>query len=297
MRAIVQGPAGLAFADVPEPVPGPGEVLVAVRAAALNFADLAYAGRRPDGSVPGNDVAGVVLRTAPGGPAEGTLVAGFAGGGGWAQRCVLGVDQLAAVPAGVDPVAAAALPAAGVTALRAVRALGPVLGRRVLVTGASGGVGRYGVQLAALAGAHVVAAAGRPAGLAGLGAAEVVPDLAGLAPVDGVLDTVGGPLLAAAAGRLTAGGLLLAIGAAGGVATTLDLEALRNDAPGARVEAFNVGAGGPFGADLATLLGLVRAGRLDPQVGRRGPWTDVHGAAAALAGRRVAGKAVLEIGQ
>jgi NADPH:quinone reductase len=85
--------------------------------------------------------------------------------------------------------------------LRALRRLGPVLGRRVLITGASGGVGRFAVQLAARAGAHVVAAVGRPergAGLAELGAAEVVSG--GLArvrdPVCGVIDNVGGQLLA-----------------------------------------------------------------------------------------------------
>src|SRR5436189_210444 len=84
----------------------------------------------------------------------------------------------------------AALPAAGVTALRAVRALGPLLGRRVLVTGASGGLGRFAVQLAARAGADVVALVGRPergAGLVELGAREVVTGIGEVGPVQHVL--------------------------------------------------------------------------------------------------------------
>ncbi|WP_225987003.1 zinc-binding dehydrogenase [Streptomyces spectabilis] len=85
--------------------------------------------------------------------------------------------DLAVVPDAVDLGAAGALPVAGVSALQAVRRLGTIEGRRVLVTGASGGVGRFAVQLAALAGAHVIASTGSPeraAGLRELGAAETV---------------------------------------------------------------------------------------------------------------------------
>ena len=134
-------------------------------------------------------------RTAPGHPrGPGSRRSRWAGR--WPRDGRSRTADLGVVPDGVDLVVAAALPAAGVTALRVVRRLGSLLGRRVLVTGASGGVGRYAVQLAALAGAHVVAQVGsveRGAGLPELGAAEVVTDLAGVAPVDGVVDNVGGP--------------------------------------------------------------------------------------------------------
>jgi NADPH:quinone reductase-like Zn-dependent oxidoreductase len=107
-------------------------------------------------------------------------VSTFGWTGGWAELRAVPTAELAVVPAGVDLSAASTLPAAGVTALQALRALGSVLGRRVLVTGASGGVGRFAVQLAVLAGAEVVASVSRPArgtGLAGLGAAEIVVGL------------------------------------------------------------------------------------------------------------------------
>lgn len=82
----------------------------------------------------------------------------------------LRLGELAVLPDAVDTGTAAALPVAGVTALRALRGLGPLLGRRVLITGASGGVGRFAVQLAARAGAHVIAAVGSAARGAGLSA-------------------------------------------------------------------------------------------------------------------------------
>jgi NADPH:quinone reductase-like Zn-dependent oxidoreductase len=204
VRALVYrpgAPAGLRLDEVPEPVPTEAQALVEVRAVALNYGELAYleTSREP-GEVPGWDAAGVVVRAAAdgSGPPEGTPVTTFGWSGGWARLRAVDTDQLA--PAGdVDLGAASTLPVAGVTALQAVRALGSVLGRRVLVTGASGGVCRFAVQLAARAGAQVIAAVGNQArgeGLVGLGAAEVVVGLDGVTePVHGVLDNVGGDLL------------------------------------------------------------------------------------------------------
>jgi NADPH:quinone reductase len=293
-------PSALRRAEVPEPVPGPGEALVAVAAASFNFLDLAYADAMHGvGGVPGEDASGVVVAAAADGtgPAAGARVAGFAMGGALAQRRAVATADLAVVPDGVDLVAAAALPAAGVTALRAVRRLGALAGRRVLVTGASGGVGRFAVQLAALAGAHVVAQAGRGAGLAELGAAEVTADLAGLEPVDGVVENVGGQLLAEAVALLAEDGVALSVGQASGRPTTIDFEAERRRGGRRAVEVFTVDTGhAGFGADIGELLGLVAAGRLDPQVGWRGPWERAAEAVEALRARSVAGKAVVEIG-
>jgi NADPH:quinone reductase-like Zn-dependent oxidoreductase len=220
-------------------------------------------------------------------------------GGAWAQRRTAPVADTAVVPDGVDLAAAAALPGAGVTALQAVRRLGPLLGRRVLVTGASGGVGRFAVQLAALAGADVVAAVGgaaRGAGLAEIGAREVVTDLAEVGePVAGVIENVGGPLLGQAFGLLAEDGVVLSVGQASGRPTTVDFEAERRRGPrGRRIEAFVVGLG--MGPDLEVLLDLVARGALDPQVSRREPWLRFAEVARDLRDRRIAGKAVLEIG-
>ena len=212
------------------------------------------------------------------------------------QRAV-DTGELAVIPDAVDFGAAAALPVAGVTALRAVRRLGSVVGRRVLITGASGGVGRFAVQLAARAGAHVVAAVGSPvrgAGLAELGASEVVVGLSDLAePVHAALDNVGGQALADVLALLAPGGRVLSVGMASLQPTTIDFEQMRMRAGSSRIEAFTVGSG--FGADLPYLISLLDAGQLDPQIGWRGSWDRAGEAADALIGRRVRGKAILEV--
>ena len=307
MQALVHdpdAPSALRRAELPDPVPADGEALLAVSAAAFNFLDLAYADTvHGVGAVPGEDAAGIVVAAAAdgSGPPVGTRVASFAMGGALATVRAVPTRDLGVVPDEVELAAAAALPAAGVTALRAVRRFGALLGRRVLVTGASGGVGRYAVQLAALAGAHVVAHVGsadRGAGLADLGAAEVVTDLDGVARVHGVVENVGGALLGAALGLVAEGGVALSVGQASGQPTTIDFEAERQRGGGRRVEVFTVGTGCTgFGADIEELLGLVAVGRLDPQVGWRGSWDRAAEAADALRGRRVAGKAVVEMGE
>jgi NADPH:quinone reductase-like Zn-dependent oxidoreductase len=172
-----------------------------------------------------------------------------------------------------------------------------VIGRRVLVTGASGGVGRFAVQLAAHAGAHVIASVGGPARVAGLlelGAAEIVFGPANLSgPVFGVLDNVGGPQLADAFGRLEDGGILQAIGMASLEPTVIDFEAARSSGGLRRLETFTVST--PFESDLTYLVRLLQTGRLDPQIGWRGPWNRAPEAVEALLARRVLGKAVLDI--
>ena len=303
MRAVIYDPdqpSNLRLADVDEPVAGAGEAVIDVRAIALNFGELHWIDRmRTPGEVPGWDAAGVVAAAAAdgSGPAVGSRVVTFNGQGGWAERRAVVTENLAAIPDSVDFGTAAALPVAGVTALQAIRALGPVVGRRVLITGASGGVGRFAVQLAARAGAHVVAAVGSPArgdGLVELGAAEVVVGLKDVSePFFGVLDNVGGTLLSEAFSLVGEGGSLQSIGMASGHPSTIDFEAERGRGARKRLEPFTVRT--PFAADLAYLVELVAAGELDPQVGLRKSWDDVADAATALLGRKVAGKAVLDL--
>jgi NADPH:quinone reductase len=231
------------------------------------------------------------------GPSAGARVATFGWSGAWAQRRAVDTGELAVLPDAVDFAAAAAIPVAGVTALRALRRLGSIVGRRVLISGASGGVGRFAVQLAARAGAHVVAVVGSPKrgeGLAELGAAEVAVGLGGVAePVHGALDNVGGGMLAGVHALLCPGGLVLSVGMASLEPTTIDFEAARMRAGATRIEAFTVGP--RFAADLRYLVSLLAAGEFDPQIGWRGSWDRVSEAAAALMGRRVRGKAVLEV--
>jgi NADPH:quinone reductase len=208
VRALIVDPSAanaMRLAEVAEPAAGPAEVLIGVQHVSLNRGDLndARSGRVPAGAVLGSDAAGVVSQSAGdgSGPEMGARVVALAQGA-FAERVVVAVGALAEVPPSVDLAEAAALPVAGLAALRALHAAGPLVGKHVLVTGASGGVGRFSVQLAARAGAHVIALVGsvaRAEGLAERGAHEVVHGLEGLdQPVDVVLDNVGGAQMVAA---------------------------------------------------------------------------------------------------
>jgi NADPH:quinone reductase len=303
MRAVVHdpdGPHGLRLGEAVDPLPGPSDVLVRVAATSLNFGEVAFLRDHVSpGEVPGWDASGTVIATAAdgSGPPSGARVVTFGWSGGWAQQRAVDVGELAILPDGVEFGSAAALPVAGVTALRAVRRLGSVVGRTVLITGAAGGVGRFAVQLAARAGAHVVAAVGSPErgeGLAELGADDVVTNLADVtAPVDFAIDNVGGRLLGDLLPLVTAGAHVVSVGMASREPTTIDFEQLRNRAGGARIEAFAVGT--QFGGDLAYLVSLLAAGELEAEIGWWGSWDRIDEAAGALLGRRVRGKAVLEV--
>lgn len=305
MQALVYDPDAdhdLRLGEAPDPEPGPSQVLVGVAATSLNFGELAFLSHNATpGAVAGWDASGTVLTAAAdgSGPPVGARVVTFGWSGAWAQKRVVDTGELALLPDSVEFGAAAALPVAAVTALRAVRRLGAVVGRRVLITGASGGVGRFAVQVAARAGAHVIAAVGsrgRAEGLRELGAAEVVVGLGGTgASVDGAIETVGGRLLSDVLALTRPGGLVLSVGMASLQSTTIDFEQVRLRAGGVRVEAFVVGPG--FGADLPYLVSLLAAGLLDPQIGWRGSWDRAGEAAGAMLGRRVRGKVVLEVNQ
>jgi NADPH:quinone reductase-like Zn-dependent oxidoreductase len=185
---------------------------------------------------------------------------------------------------------------AGLAALRSLRAAGPASGKRVLVTGASGGVGRFAVQLAAHAGAHVIASVGsvgREEGLAKAGADEVLIGLAGLdRPVDIVIDNVGGPQLVEAWRLLAPGGSLQSVGWTSGQPAVFP--PYSTIGPAKSLNSFV--NEGESDADLAILVQLVAEGSLCAEIGWRGSWERVAEAATALRGRRVSGKAVLDIG-
>ncbi|MSP22966.1 MAG: alcohol dehydrogenase [Dehalococcoidia bacterium] len=296
LRVDQSAPGGLRLREAPEPEVGPGQALIEVRHIALNYGDLNGAKNRPAGFIPGWDASGVVLRAASRGvgPAASTrVVTTMNTQGGWAERRAVDIDELAVVPDDIDLGEASTLPVAGVTALRALRRAGALLGRRVLITGASGGVGHFGVQLAALGGAHVIASVGsvaRGEGLRELGAAEVVVGLEGVtAPVHFALDNVGGPQLAALWRLLGEGGVIQCIG------TTSQQEASFASLVGMRrsIEAFTKGP--HSGEDISYLLTLMQGRKLKVDVGWRGSWSRIAEASEALFGRRVVGKAVLDI--
>lgn len=311
MRAVVtdpEAPGSVRLGERPDATAAPGEVLVRVSHFSLNRGEVNFAGGKPAGSAIGWDVVGTVAATPEGGPEVGARVVGFSGRmEGWAEQVSLPVDAVAPVPEGVTAAAAAALPVAAGTALACLDAAERgLLGRRVLVTGVTGGVGGFAVRLARLAGAHVVAQVrkdGQVAYAEGLGADHVVvtSDGAGLAeagPFDLVVDGIGGALFAAGMAALDADGRAVNYGLTGSPEVAYPLGAMlgKGLATARGLNLYAVNRRTPPAEWLPRLLRLVEAGRLTVDVEERGDWSGVSAACQGLLDRAFTGKAVLTVG-
>jgi NADPH:quinone reductase len=307
MRALVarrSAPHGLELAELAAPAPAADEALVEVRAVSLNRGEARYLPRREEGTVHGWDVAGVVRAPAAdgSGPAEGARVVGLVDEGAWAELAAVPTDRLAELPEEVTFEQASTLPVAGITAVRALAVGAPLLGRRVLVTGAAGGVGRFAVQLAHRGGGHVTAVArdsARAEGLTELGVDDVIHELNPEGePFDVILESVGGASLAAALARVGPAGIVIAFGNSSGEPTTFDVSGFYNKR-GARLYGLRVfhelERHHTAVRDLRLLADEVAGGRLDPQVSLTTSWREAGTALEALMQRRIRGKAVLTI--
>jgi len=304
MRALVsrQSQPFAELADVPDPSPNHDQALVEVRAFSLNRGETRRLETLEPGTVTGWDVAGVVRQPAAdgSGPPAGARVVGLMPSGAWAELAAIGTDWLAELPESVSFEQAAALPVAGLTALRGLELGGYVVGKPVLITGASGGVGRFGIQLAKLAGAHVTGLARRTDGLRELGADEVISEIDLSGPTyDVILDGIGGGVLGAAIQRVAPRGIVISFASTVTDPVSYPARELFARAPGARLYGLYV-----FGelqhtrtcsSDLRRLADLIAAGRLDPQIDLTASWSEAAGAIEALLGRRVNGKAVLRV--
>lgn len=307
MLAVVNTPGGtapVAIKEVPEPEQKANEALVAVHRFSLNRGEMRLFQVRHEGWRPGQDIAGVVVRQAAdgSGPAAGTRVVCLTDWEGWAERAAVPSHRMAALPDNVSFADAASLPVAGLTALRTLRHGAPLLGKRVLITGAAGGVGNLAVQLAARSGARVTAVVGsaeRANVLDGLGAAEIVTkieDAQGRFAL--ILEGAGGASLKAAIDRIEAKGIVVIYGNSSGETMPLDFR-MFGEHQNARLQGFHYFTCEPeekFGPDLGLLVSLIADGSLKPRIVEH-DWHELPAVGARLLGRGVAGKAIFRIPQ
>jgi len=296
MRASRPDPASLTSQSVPVPDPGPGEVLVEVRATAITAGELSWPESWP--AIPCHDLSGVVAATGHGatGWRAGDEVYGLVGfdrPGAAAEYVTAPAADLAPKPASVDHLAAAAVPLGALTAWQALHEhAGLRPGQQVLVHGGAGGVGAYAVQLAALAGARVTATASARdrAFVTGLGACDVL-DYTGrfeehVRDVDVVIDPVGGTTTARSWPTLRSGGTLVAIAEEPGPGN-----GGRDDV---RSVYFVVR---PDGSQLRELASLVDKGQLRPAVSAVFELDTLPEAFQAQRAGRPPGKVIVSIGR
>jgi NADPH:quinone reductase len=310
MRAVLVDPAApghLAVAEAPNPVPLSNQALVKVQAISLNLGEVRRARRSEAGAHLGWDLAGTVVAEAAdgSGPPVGSRIVGLVKTGSWAERAAVDTRMMAFLPEQVTFAQAAALPVAGLTALYALEQGGQLLGRRVLVTGASGGVGLFGVQLAKLSGATVTALIRRDAhrNLVREAGADIVivgdraTEAAAHGPFHCILDSVGGPVLTDCLHLVHKGGVLVNYGVSAGEQATIDVG-----------DFFRIGRARYYGLYLFTefgrrsaqdglgvLAGLVAAGRLKVTVNAEGSLAELGALAERLYSRQIAGKAVIHV--
>ncbi|MEH1884246.1 MULTISPECIES: zinc-binding dehydrogenase [unclassified Nostoc] len=310
IRAVIVDPnvpGRLALSEVNTPKPAPDEALVRVAAISLNRGEIKRSTTAEAGWQPGWDLAGVVeIPAADGsGPPQEARVVGLRRGGAWAELVSVPTNALAELPPSVSFAQAATLPVAGLTAYHAVLKGGSLLGRPVLVTGASGGVGYFAIQLARLSGAQVVAhirQAGyetlvREAGAQSVVISEDLSPASEYGPYHLIIESVGGKTLGVALGLLAQDGKTVLYGVSGGAEVTFNA-----------AQFFGTGSVSLYGlrlfdelrfesaaVGLKRLLSLVEAGQLHPHIDLEASWTQIADVAQQLLDRRFPGKAVLHI--
>lgn len=322
MRAIVcrqyGPPEDLVLQELPDPTPGPGTMVVRVRAAAVNFPDVLlidgkYQLKIPTPFTPGSELAGDVIAAGDGVPfAPGDRVVGTSFVGGFAEQALVPAAAVAAIPDGVDYAAAAGFGVTYRTAYHALRSVAKVAeGDWVVVLGAAGGVGLAAVDLAVAMGAKVLAAASSPEKLEVCrqrGAAATVDydreDLkARIREITGdgaqaVLDPVGGSYAEPALRSLARGGRFVTLGyAAGSIpAIPLNLVMLKGiTVQGMEIRTFATDYPEENERDLAELQQLFADGRVSPYIGARFPLADTAAALRYVADRKAIGKVIIDV--
>lgn len=309
MRGVVADPTKpgiLALREVNRPSPTPDQVLVRVRAISLNAGDTRSALAAEALYVPGWDFSGVIEVAAADGssPPVGTRVFGLTPQGAWAQYVCVRSPLIFPLPDNVSFEQAAALPVASVTALKSLRIGGNLKGKRVLITGASGGVGRYACQIASKAGAKLHAIS-RRAGIAeklkddGVGEVVIFPDMAAAAAAgdyDFILESVGGDSLGRALGALATDGICVNCGNSANAETCFNVRDFYmkdgTQLHGLYLGRVLVGDARPWLAEVAQ---MVSEGALKTPIGAEASWSEIADAAVRLAGQAIDGKIILHV--
>ena len=316
----LDGPQALVIEDLPAPAPGPGEVLVGVRAAALNFFDTLitrgkYQHKPALPFSPSGEIAGVVEELGPGveGIAKGTRVACYLGWGGAREKVVVPAAACVAIPDEVDDVVASGIAITYGTAIHGLRdRAGLQPGETVVVLGASGGAGLAAVEIAALMGARVIAVASSPEKLAVAKAhgAETLIDYSttdlksalkeatGGKGADVVYDCVGGPHVEPSLRAIAWQGRYLVVGFAAGEIPKLALNLVLLKGCDVRGVFWGEAAKrDPIGhhANMTSVLGWIAQGRLKPRIHGTYPLSSVREAIAVLDRREAVGKVVLTV--
>jgi NADPH:quinone reductase len=308
IRAVLVDPAqpgSIRVGQAPQATPTSSEALVRVHAVSLNRGELRRAEAGPAGRSIGWDFAGTVEKAAADGtgPREGARVVGMLSTGAWAERVCASTEALAVLPDAVPFEQAATLPVAGLTALYGLEKGGSLLGRKVLVTGGTGGVGHMAIQIARAAGARVVAtvrASSKASIVEQAGAHDVLasPDpsvLRGHAPYDVVLDGVGGPALGVAMTCLAKEGTCVVYGSTAAPEVTFQAPAFY-PIGGATLYGFILFhelRRAPAGVGLSRLAALVALGKLRPLIDVVAPLERIPELAKGLMDRSFSGKAVV----
>ncbi|WP_024441019.1 NADPH:quinone oxidoreductase family protein [Mycobacterium sp. UM_WGJ] len=322
MRAIVceqyGPPEDLVLRELPDPTPGPGTLVVRVRAAAVNFPDVLlidgkYQLKIPVPFTPGSELAGEVIAAGDGVPfAPGDRVVGTSFVGGFAEQALVPAASVSAIPDDIDYAAAAGFGVTYRTAYHALRSVAQVAeGDWVVVLGAAGGVGLAAVDLAVAMGAKVLAAASSPEKL------EVCRQRGAAATVDydredlktrireitgdgaqAVLDPVGGSYAEPALRSLARGGRFITLGYAAGTipAIPLNLVMLKGiTVQGMEIRTFATDFPAENERDLAELQQLFAEGRVSPYIGARFPLAEAATALRYVADRKAIGKVIIDV--
>lgn len=300
MRALVSDAHNsVLVTDVAEPEPGPSQVLVTVEAISINRGETFQLENPARGWRPGKDFAGTVLCAAAdgSGPTEGTRVVGHGLHSSWAERVAVDTDRVVPIPDSLSFETAAALPLAGLTALRLARLARLSPGTSVLMTGAAGGVGHYFAELAAGASANLTAVVGteeRGRKLRELGAQTLTKIVDAGKGFDVGMDSVGGDFLAHVRRRVDPRGTIIWFGQAGRRPATVDFFDWVDGTVAAPITQFHYEVSDrPLRRDLATLVDLTANEHLHPVLDRIRPVVDAATAIEDLRARRILGNLVL----